>query len=169
MRAILRLLLFGLRLQPYQCSNFQMSLPRLPSFFPITLNYLGINETCRAKWAAQWWYVHFYAFSFLPKKASDPLFLFLFDKPLFSFFVSLYPNPNLSFFWITVIGLSMPCSPFPKPFPTRATFFTTCFMPNWVVFDSFGTRIFYSSPTSMAFMNSKDLKEHSNIFSSVLI
>ena len=60
-------------------------------FLTITLNHLKINETYRAKWVAQRWYVHFCAFSLLPEKASDSLFLFLFNKPLSSSFVGLVP------------------------------------------------------------------------------
>ena len=79
---------------------------------------------------------------------------------------SLYPNPNLSFFWIVAIGLNMPCNCFPNPFSAQAPLSGTCLIPEWVFPDSFGIRTFVPSPTYMAFTNSKDLKEHSIAFSS---
>ena len=39
-------------------------------------------------------------------------------------------------------------------------------MPEWVFFDSFGTKTFSPSSTYMAFTNFKDLKEHFIAFSS---
>ena len=97
-------------------------------------------------------------------------FCSIFSPPwisVFFFLSGFYPNPNRSFFWITAIGLSMPCSLFPKPFPIRAPLPGTCLMPEWVTSDSFGTRTFAHSPTYIALTNSKDLKEHSIAFSSI--
>ena len=78
----------------------------------------------------------------------------------------LYPTPNLSFFWITVINLSMPCNLFPKPFSAQAPLPGTCLTPEWVFSNSLGIGTFAPSLTYMAFTNSKDLKEHSIAFSS---
>ena len=79
----------------------------------------------------------------------------------------LYPSPKRSFFWTTAIGLSMPCSLFPKPFLTRAPLPDICLMLEWVTSDSFSTGTFAYSPTYIALTNSKDLKEHSITFSSI--
>ena len=108
------------------------------------------------------------SFSF-PWKLAILFCLFSSMNLYLSLLSGLYPNPNLnrSFFWITAIGLSMPYSLFPKPFPTWAPLPGTCLMLEWVTFDSFGTKTFDSSPTYMAFTNFKDLKEHSIAFSSI--
>ena len=106
------------------------------------------------------------SFSF-PRKLAILLYLFSSMNHYLSLLSVLYPTPNWSFFWITAIGLSMPCSLFPKPFSTRAPLPGTCLIPEWVISDSFGIRTFAHSPTYIALMNSKDLKEHSIAFSSI--
>ena len=79
----------------------------------------------------------------------------------------LYLNPNRSFFWISAIGLSMPCNLFPNPFPAWAPLSSTCFMLEWVISESFDTGAFNLSPTYIALTNSKDLNEHFIAFSFV--
>ena len=68
------------------------------------------------------------SFSF-PRKLTILFSLFSSMNLYLSRLLGLYPNLNRSFFWITAISLSMPCSLFPKPFPTRAHLPTTCLMP----------------------------------------
>ena len=109
------------------------------------------------------------------------VFSFSFSRKLvilFSFFSSvnlylphlsgLYPKLNLSFFWITSISLNMPYN-FPYLLFSLGHLPDTCFMPEWVIFHNFGIGTLASSPTYMAFTNSKDLKEHSIAFSPVSI
>ena len=108
-----------------------------------------------------------FALSFFFSRKLAILFCLFSSMNLYlSLLSSLYPNPNRSFFWIIAIGLKMPCSLFPKPFPTWAHLPSTCLMPEWMTSDSFGIRTF-APPTYMAFTNSKDLKEHFIAFSSV--
>ena len=71
----------------------------------------------------------FMLFASFPRKLATLFYLFSLISLCLSCLLGLYPNPNLSFFWITVIGLNMPCSRFPNPFPARAPLSGTCFMP----------------------------------------
>ena len=105
------------------------------------------------------------SFSFLRKLA---IHFSLFSSTNFCFpcLSSLYPRPNLSLFWITAIGLSMPCNRFPNPFSARALLPDTYFMPRWVTLDNFGIGILAHSFTYMALTSSRNLKEHSIVFSS---
>ena len=134
-------LLLGLQTRPCQCSNFQMSLLRLPHFFLITLSHIGINET---HWEMRSSVVvcSFFTLSFsFPRKLTTLFYLFSSMNLCLSLLSGLYPSPKWFFFWITIIGFSMPCSLFPKPFSTRAPLPSTCLMPEWVTSDSFGTGI----------------------------
>ena len=106
------------------------------------------------------------SFSFSRKLAI--LFLFFSSENLCLPHLSgLYPNPNRSLFWIIAIGFSMPCNLLHNPFPTRAPLPSICFMPEWVISESFGMKTFDPSPTYIALTNSRDLNEHSIVFSSV--
>ena len=75
---------------------------------------------------------------FFPRKLAILFYLFSSMDLYLSLLSSLYPNPNRSFFWITAIGFSMPCSLFPNLFSTRALLPDTCLMPKWIISDSFG-------------------------------
>ena len=101
-----------------------------------------------------------------PRKLAILFCLFSSRNLCLSRLSGLYPNLNLSFFWIAVIGRNMPCNYFPNPFSTRAPLPSICLIPEWVFSDSFGIESFAPSPTNMAFTNSKDLNEHSIAFSS---
>ena len=48
-----------------------------------------------------------------PKKLAMLFYLFSSRNLYLSRLSSLYPNPNLSFFWIAAIGLNMPCNHLP--------------------------------------------------------
>ena len=63
-----------------------------------------------------------------PRKLATLFCLFSSRNLCLSCLLGLYPTPNLSFFWITVIGLNMPYSRFPNPFPTRAPLPGICLM-----------------------------------------
>ena len=98
-------------------------------FLLITLNHLGINETRREKWGLSGGMSIFALSSSFSRKLAILFCLFSSRNLYLSCLSSLYPNPNLSFFWITTIGLSIPCSLFPNLFPARAPFPSTWLMP----------------------------------------
>ena len=71
-----------------------------------------------------------------PRKLAILFFFFSSTNLYLPFLSGLYLNPNLFFFWIKAIGLSMRCNLFPNPFPARVSLSNTCFMPKWVISES---------------------------------
>ena len=151
-------------------SNSTMSMLKLPNVFTITSSSLpwiisGLMNPAERNEELSGGMSIFMLFASFPRKPAILFYLFSSRNLCLACLLGLYPTPNLSFFWITVIGLNMPCSRFPNPFPALAPLPGTCLMPKWVTLDSFGMGTLALSFTYMALTNSRDLKEHSIAFS----